>query len=314
MDDITRLRYRTVELETELRLVKEQLAQARSATQYIINCLANEHAQPHINGTNVYGMIDRSHSAYAAYSDTRTTPVENLITFDGQDHSPTVTEETDITSASPLIDGPIDGPIQSPIETPVQDLGEWRPRYTRSPAVGRPFEDHEHNRLMGSAMFIEDMSEKEQIEHWGEFQQKNRTHTAKEWKTYYDEVIRPAFLDRAGVKLILATPTQPAKSGAKPVPITPSVPELFYKYNSTDPHLFRTVLINNIDTSLDETLSKMSEYKIKSATFLNTAGMKTRPMIKTNSTLVVFWDAEEAKAFVDSCDENVVLILSPTRP
>ena len=42
MEDVSHLQYRNIQLETELRLVKEQLAQAQSGTQYLVNCFSNQ--------------------------------------------------------------------------------------------------------------------------------------------------------------------------------------------------------------------------------------------------------------------------------
>ncbi|EME39443.1 hypothetical protein DOTSEDRAFT_179990 [Dothistroma septosporum NZE10] len=58
------------------------------------------------------------------------------------------------------------------------------------------FADHEHKRLMGAATFIEDMSETDQEEHWAKYGKENPRHSAEEWKAYYHDRIRLAFLAR----------------------------------------------------------------------------------------------------------------------
>ena len=52
MDDVTYLRVRNTQLETELRFVKEQLAQAQSGTQCILGYVANAHASDQISSAN----------------------------------------------------------------------------------------------------------------------------------------------------------------------------------------------------------------------------------------------------------------------
>ena len=59
-DDINHLRYRNIELETELRLVKEQLAQAQNSTQYLVNCVASVDARNRHAPANHYGIQFRS--------------------------------------------------------------------------------------------------------------------------------------------------------------------------------------------------------------------------------------------------------------
>lgn len=325
MDDVNYIRYRNIELETELRLVKEQLAQAQRGTQYLINCLSNQYPQPRNQtanvertGTrrpqlanaenarlrhapnftqNIYGSITskqgsasvagagcvesnqsasnhRSNELRSRDGDFTQPNEEDLLTLDDQHASPsaetvspgTVNSSRADHGRSSLIDSPIDTPltpftppygrqdvfspaphgqliglgisnidtthlgcndgylvptteaggygvVPAPISHSVpnhdsdfdKDIGAWRA--CRSPPsvepvliFNRPFADHEHNRLMGSAVFVEDMSEEEQMDHWVEFARKNGRHSAEEWKLYYDRVIRAAYLAKISAR------------------------------------------------------------------------------------------------------------------
>jgi len=58
-----------------------------------------------------------------------------------------------------------------------------------------PFADHEHNRLMGAACYVEAMSSIEQTQLWNEYASKrNSRHSAQEWQTYYEKEVRPLHL------------------------------------------------------------------------------------------------------------------------
>ena len=63
-----------------------------------------------------------------------------------------------------------------------------------------PFWFNEHNRLAGSAVFIEEIPEEGLDEHWKEYaaQQRNTRHSSEEWKKYYEAVVRPEYLAKRG--------------------------------------------------------------------------------------------------------------------
>lgn len=61
MDTINYLQRRNTELETELRLIKEQLAEARSGTQYLINCLSGQYAPLTVRENNTYTITNNPH-------------------------------------------------------------------------------------------------------------------------------------------------------------------------------------------------------------------------------------------------------------
>ncbi|KAK5137588.1 hypothetical protein LTR08_007883 [Meristemomyces frigidus] len=61
MDDIIQLRCRNAGLETELRLVKEQLTQAHGATNYLVTTLSNQHsAQEHSATARLRERLERA--------------------------------------------------------------------------------------------------------------------------------------------------------------------------------------------------------------------------------------------------------------
>ena len=111
-----------------------------------------------------------------------------------------------------------------------------------------------------------------------------------------------------------------------------SVSELFTDFTSTDDNRFHTVLISNIPTniSLSEIISKVKGGNIVSATFVQSAGMQTKPPIKTNGAMIIFLSSHRAKAYATFCRQNhltfyssgsqalveahVSHMLTPTRP
>lgn len=274
MEDTNSLRYRIIQLETELRLAKQQLRDAQNGTQYLLNCLSNQHhcishqhAQTQFETTrdagymvnNFGATIENSqvpfvHSRPGISSHVQTTNFRDgkalnqeteLLTFDDQDYSshqendsPESFDSTQSTlPCDSLIDSPVDSPptpftppslardtsgtprkpiaiglgISNICTPPISPLthspADWQvcPR-TPSPLqaesifpILRPFADHEHNRLMGSAVFIEDMSPFEQMHHWQSLAVKDHRHAAAEWKVYYEDVVRPAYLRKLGV-------------------------------------------------------------------------------------------------------------------
>jgi predicted RNA-binding protein len=53
--------------------------------------------------------------------------------------------------------------------------------------------DHEHSRLAGFACYIEEIKDpREYAEHWADYANEHKDHTAEEWREYYETQIRPA--------------------------------------------------------------------------------------------------------------------------
>ena len=275
MDDSSRLKYRIVELETELRLVKEQLAQAQIGTQYLINCLSSQH----INALAPRRGFDRPTTRDSSINQTTSHDIEHNFTqsrtpCSGLIHPPSIRRSSDCTANAQTLgqfeDAPLltfdvlnespfesagspasfdsmqttltnDSLIDSTIDTPTtpftpsdgcndafasvakrqpvglgisdidrgqpDDLEGWSACHSSFPVepvllFSRSFADHEHNRLMGSALFVEDMSSEEQKEHWKQLEISDGRHSAKDWKLYYDEVIRPAYLTKLGMSTV----------------------------------------------------------------------------------------------------------------
>lgn len=75
---------------------------------------------------------------------------------------------------------------------------------------------------------------------------------------------------------------------------------------SDDPRTHRSVLITNIppSTTLPQVLDRVKGGKIVSTTYMETAGMRTKPHMKTNSALVVFLAGRDAAKFVQHSKEN----------
>lgn len=165
---------------------------------------------------------------------------------------------------------------------------------------------------MGSAMFIEEMNEEEQMQHWKEFQFRNRNHSAPEWKTYYDSVIRPAFLLKYGDAAVKAEPNA-VQTISPPL----DVKDLWFKKDESAQEPFRSVVINSLKAGI--TLTEVwSDFglgwdKVVSATLLKTSGMKTVPPLETDSAMVVFKSAGFAEEFVERYVADAVLIKTASR-
>ena len=68
-----------------------------------------------------------------------------------------------------------------------------------------PIADYEHNRLLGAACFVEAKTVEEQAEHWIEYARQNPRHSSEEWQSYYQNVIRPAYLQKSRVAPLIET-------------------------------------------------------------------------------------------------------------
>ncbi|KAK4615418.1 hypothetical protein CLAFUW4_10251 [Fulvia fulva] len=76
------------------------------------------------------------------------------------------------------------------------------PRASRGESNGPAhFAFWERQSLMGAAIFIEDKDEAEIVEYWEEYGKQHPRHSAEEWKNYYHETIRPAYLAKQSPKM-----------------------------------------------------------------------------------------------------------------
>lgn len=79
-------------------------------------------------------------------------------------------------------------------QTPEPPQYRGRPdRYTRD---GTYFNDDEHNRLAGNAVFIEAMEGNDLLVYWQKRAGNGSRHTARQWRDYYEANIRPAYLEK----------------------------------------------------------------------------------------------------------------------
>lgn len=67
-------------------------------------------------------------------------------------------------------------------------------------SVQRRFQDHEHNRLAGAAGWIEDYSEEEYEQYWIEYASEHHDHSAREWRKYYENNVRPGYLAKMAAR------------------------------------------------------------------------------------------------------------------
>jgi hypothetical protein len=326
IDDATYLRLRNVQLETELRYVKEQLAQAHSGTQYLVGCFANAHASRPIASANSNGYLlqrmqeeneylrrqlgitlDSSNETHLGQGvespQTRPRALQHSLSHHASDVDPPKDSLVQPAHANDLLTFEVDevSPTTTNLQSPVESFSTYvnaRPSFTHSPfdksftsyssvpaeyartakssnkdAVGlgiskaearhgklydsprgideepeyvhshgicrpkesnyyakppyethekvasaptglwssihaapppepelvfdRPFLDAEHNRLLNAACFIEDMTGEERKMHWIRMGREKGRHSAKEWKLYYEKVVRPAFIAKS---------------------------------------------------------------------------------------------------------------------
>ncbi|KAF2480755.1 hypothetical protein BDY17DRAFT_199852 [Neohortaea acidophila] len=296
-DEVNYLRYRNIVLETELRMVKDQLAQAQSGTQYLLHCLSTQSqyvthdhnlastlaAIPTFSGIERHsaGQPQNLSSAQASFdpgsslfphfrphprNQDRDESEQDLLTFNDRGASSAEARAAgELTSASGSNSTLIDSEVVTPLtafdldnedqlialevhsgnsyltedtvgksgcfptdlrpaasanygETPLENsrantaeqqhsdhcnVGGWvacQPPKPSEPVLifDRPFAHHEHNRLMGAAVFIESMTGEERATHWRVLEKDSNRHTAADWKQYYDYVVRPAFLAKYG--------------------------------------------------------------------------------------------------------------------
>nr|POE63638.1 hypothetical protein CFP56_04541 [Quercus suber] len=63
-----------------------------------------------------------------------------------------------------------------------------------------PFYDHERRKIMGFATWIEDWTEDEVDNGWAEFAKANQSHTAEEWRRYYETEIRVHLVEKGQIQ------------------------------------------------------------------------------------------------------------------
>jgi hypothetical protein len=269
MADLWNLVHRNAALETELRLVKEQLTQAHNANQYLLHRMSDpqntlaffprQGVAPQTGietqGRAIAGRI----GARKAHDQTRRdslidhpAPVEegpadyDLLSFDDPSEDDAPAKQTTTAEHIPTASLPRtydeEGPSASAIppasaasqgsggrgnhessegnvasddpssEQPAssskqhgfyikQNNGKSVFVSTQAPEPRgdfriphpAPFHHREHARLMGMACFLEDKADDEMAEFWMNHAAYNPRHSAVEYQTYFDTVIRPAY-------------------------------------------------------------------------------------------------------------------------
>lgn len=112
---------------------------------------------------------------------------------------------------------------------------------------------------------------------------------------------------------------EPRPYARRPMFAAPSY-EVTHSFDSQDIRLRRTVLIENIPIGMTfaEVLNDLKSDRIIDARFAGTAGMKTRPPIWSNMAYVEFLDHDDAQNFLDVYSKHQMfrlkLIQTPTRP
>ncbi|KAF2212598.1 hypothetical protein CERZMDRAFT_84257 [Cercospora zeae-maydis SCOH1-5] len=253
--------YRNAQLETELRLVKEQLVQSHQSTQYLLGLLSGSskadpqgdridnnalkfHCDTNTRGPRKDSVADVLEKAKEC------DPLAPLVSFEETDclididapetaadnakvmsqaHMPSqklikdtvglgisqtnsshssfalTTEEA---TPSSNFDNPTSGQQSDftirqsdgtvlVVPTPqVGDSFETPPRKMQS-SDPYPFSGHEHRRLAGNAFVWVDMTPDELSKAIANWAKENPRHTAEEYRTYFEDIIRPAYHERA---------------------------------------------------------------------------------------------------------------------
>ncbi|KAF7188327.1 hypothetical protein HII31_10391 [Pseudocercospora fuligena] len=110
--------------------------------------------------------------------------------------------------------------IPTPITTPSSTFSHapMEPQ----PVVPLPFHNAEHMRMMGMACFLEDQTPGERARAWHGYAVRHPRHTGSEYIEYYEEVIRPAYLEKMKAReqvqevVNLATTSPQTEAGAEP--------------------------------------------------------------------------------------------------
>ncbi|GIZ49784.1 hypothetical protein CKM354_001281100 [Cercospora kikuchii] len=255
------LLYRNAQLETELRIVKEQLAQAQQSTQYLLRLLSDSsNSQPALlssNGANpqldtIIPVARKDSVTEFLEKPKESVPAAPLVNFEGTDslldlnaveaaagsteptsqahihprklkpdsiglgisqtHSSqssfamTTTEEAtpSCNSANPSFrqqqqsgftirqsDGTSmfvpTPPMDNPLETPFRSMTSSEP----PPILG-----HEHRSLAGKAFVWVEMTPEELTDVIARYAKEHPRHTAEEYRSYFEDVIRPAYLQQ----------------------------------------------------------------------------------------------------------------------
>jgi hypothetical protein len=223
MDDLISLHCRITALETELRLTKEKLIDSQNGTLYLVNLVDRNHrlvvqADQDQEIQTLRCQLDEALESNAQLR-------RMLATAEWSKKTLETGEEREETASSQVVEGDdLVGDLLGSISEEEEEHDEmskiqndsscsvsekgvrdgWanikckidakRVDIPKEPPIKRVrFLDHEHNRLAGSACFINDLTDPVEYEgYWIDYATKHQDHTAEEWKHYYESQIRPS--------------------------------------------------------------------------------------------------------------------------
>ena len=223
MDDIISLHSEIATLKTQLRLEKEKTIDSQNGTLYLVNLIGQTHKL--VVETNQDQEIQTLRCQLDELQKSNAQLKRMFVTAQWTKEATGTSEGPQETTLSPAVEeedvvgdllGSISGDeehdkmskIQDEADCSVSEVGVhdgWAKLRresdkenvnpsTKEPAVKRVrFLDHEHNRLAGTACFIDDLKDPvEYEEYWIEYASKHPDHTAEEWREYYESQIRPS--------------------------------------------------------------------------------------------------------------------------
>ncbi|PIA90541.1 hypothetical protein CB0940_10993 [Cercospora beticola] len=253
------LLYRNAQLETELRLVKDQLAQAQQSTQYLLRLLSgSSNLQPAHNMNNgaeppsdtILPVMRKDSVTEVLEKPKESVPAAPLVNFEGTDSlldlnaveaaagntepalqahihprklkpdsiglgisqtsssrssiAMTTTEEA--TPSSSFANPSFRQQQQQPgftirqsdgtsmfVPTPSMDNPLETPFRSMTSSESLPILGHEHRSLAGKAFVWVEMTSEELTEVIARYAKEHPRHTAEEYRSYFEDVIRPAY-------------------------------------------------------------------------------------------------------------------------
>lgn len=342
---------RIVELETELRLVKGQLLEARNGTAYLVGMLGHQtqavtSIRENQEMEKLRAQLDKALRCNAH--------LERLLATSRQARALLETKEDGHTNGDMRVLGHAEGPHYDDDSFVAQDS-------MRFSGVAECIDD-----LLGS-ISEEQSSEKGIRDGWTATPEKRTDESmvvAQETKpltnglklaiTQPDDRADSAIARREAVETGTARSVHirscsmedvkqydvqplsasqwaspsPARRWPDPEPrpyarrpmFAPPSYEVTHSFHSPDIRLRRTVLIENIPIGMTfaEVLNDLKSDRIIDARFAGTAGMKTLPPIWSNMAYVEFLDHDDAQTFLDVYSKHQMfrlkLIQTPTRP
>lgn len=313
MADTIALHCRIAALETELRLVKEELATSQNGGTYLVSMLGRQSQLAVQAGPDHELQSVRARLEDALQCNSR---LESMLASTQQENSLLETmEESPVTLTEEEVSGDLLSWNAS--EEGVRD--GWASMDEKSGQKGIP-------------VVVEPAVDNIQVERSDEKKDEvgtahsihMRSYSREEVKHYDVQPTAPLqhsqwALPPPGPRWPLPQPRQYMRRPYNAGYISPSY-EVTNSIHSKDPGLRRTVLVTKIPVGmlLSEVLDLLKSDRILEASFAGTAGMKTSPPIESNAAIVEFLDNEDAQMFVDFYAKHhifeLMLVETPTRP